>query len=98
MYVRSVRKSGLFFDAPTPKQTQALYNHWLEVNESAFSKSAANIGEWQAVIFGTDNQGVTKNIKTLVQNLLNNGRIDISALEKKISLLMTVTYIVTKWW
>ena len=43
LYVRSVRKSGLFFDAPTPKQTQALYNHWLEVNESAFSDSITNI-------------------------------------------------------
>jgi len=59
LYVRSVRKSGLFFDAPSPKQTQALYNHWLEVNESAFSNSITNIGEWQAVVFGIDNQGVT---------------------------------------
>ena len=45
LYVRSVRKSGLFFDAPTPNQTQALYNYWLEVNEPAFSKSITNIGE-----------------------------------------------------
>tara|TARA_Y100000296_G_scaffold56908_1_gene65225 strand:+ start:494 stop:2158 length:1665 start_codon:yes stop_codon:yes gene_type:complete len=61
LYIRSVRKSGLFFDAPTPKQTQALYNYWLEVNESAFSNSTAKIGGWQAVIFGADSQGVTEN-------------------------------------
>ncbi len=28
-YVTSVRKAGLFFDAPTTKQTQALYTQWL---------------------------------------------------------------------
>lgn len=89
LYVRSVRKSGLFFDAPTPKQTQALYNHWLEVNESAFSDSITKIGEWQAVIFGTDTQGVTEgNIKTLgVKTYLITGKLALGAIEKKISLL-----------
>ncbi|KHT54516.1 glycosyl transferase [Alteromonas macleodii] len=89
LYVRSVRKSGLFFDAPTPKQTQALYNHWLEVNESAFSDSITKIGEWQAVIFGTDNQGVTEeNTKTLgVKTCLITGELALGAIEKKISLL-----------
>lgn len=89
LYVRSVRKSGLFFDAPTPKQTQALYNHWLEVNESAFSDSITKIGEWQAVIFGTDNQGVTEeNTKTLgVKTCLIPGELALGAIEKKISLL-----------
>ena len=89
LYVRSVRKSGLFFDAPTPKQTQALYNHWLEVNESAFSDSITKIGEWQAVIFGTDNQGVTEeNTKTLgVKTCLITGELAPGAIEKKISLL-----------
>ena len=88
-YVRSVRKSGLFFDAPTPKQTQALYNHWLKVNESAFSDSMTKIGEWQAVIFGTDNQGLTEgNIKTLgAKTCLITGEGELGALEKKISLL-----------
>ena len=88
-YVRSVRKSGLFFDAPTPKQTQALYNHWLKVNESAFSDSMTKIGEWQAVIFGTDNQGVTEgNIKSLgAKACLITGEGELGALEKKISLL-----------
>ncbi|AFT96872.1 glycosyl transferase family protein [Alteromonas macleodii str. 'Balearic Sea AD45'] len=89
LYVRSVRKSGLFFDAPTAKQTQALYNHWLEVNESTFSKSAATLGEWQAVIFGCDPQGVTKkNIKDLgAKAWVITGEVDISALQRKISLL-----------
>lgn len=89
LYVRSVRKSGLFFDAPTPKQTQALYNYWLEVNESTFSKSAATLGEWQAVIFGSDPQGVTKkNIKDLgAKAWVITGEVDISALQRKISLL-----------
>ena len=89
LYVRSVRKSGLFFDAPSPKQTQALYNHWLEVNESAFSNSITNIGEWQAVVFGIDNQGVTEeNIKTLgVKTCLITGELALGAIEKKISLL-----------
>jgi GT2 family glycosyltransferase len=88
-YVRSVRKSGLFFDAPTPKQTQALYNHWLKVNESAFSDSMTKIGEWQAVIFGTDYQGVTEgNIKSLgAKACLITGEGELGALEKKISLL-----------
>ena len=89
LYVRSVRKSGLFFDAPTPNQTQALYNYWLEVNEPAFSKSITNIGEWQAVIFGTDNQGVTEgSIKTLgAKTCLITGELALGAIEQKISLL-----------
>tara|TARA_B100000470_G_C19795644_1_gene394176 strand:- start:423 stop:2102 length:1680 start_codon:yes stop_codon:yes gene_type:complete len=89
LYVRSVRKSGLFFDAPTPKQTQALYNYWLEVNEPAFSKSITNIGEWQAVIFGTDNHGVTEgSIKTLgAKTCLITGELALGAIEQKISLL-----------
>ncbi|WP_370244174.1 glycosyltransferase family 2 protein [Alteromonas abrolhosensis] len=89
LYVRSVRKSGLFFDAPTPKQTQALYGHWLKVNESYFSESMTKIGEWQAVIFGTDNQGVTKEyIKSLgAKTCLITGELALGALEKQISLL-----------
>ena len=60
LYVRSVRKSGLFFDAPTPKQTQALYDNWLKVNKRAFSNSTVKIGGWQAVIFGDENFRVTQ--------------------------------------
>ncbi len=60
LYVRSVRKSGLFFDAPTPKQTQALYDHWLKINKRAFSNSTVKIGGWQAVIFGDENFRVTQ--------------------------------------
>nr|WP_321824859.1 glycosyltransferase [Alteromonas macleodii] len=89
LYVRLVRKSGLFFDAPTPKQTQALYNYWLEVNESAFSKSAVKIDGWQAIVFGTDGQGVTKEkLKALgVKTCFITGDIDKSTLEENIARL-----------
>ncbi len=89
LYVRSVRKSGLFFDAPTPKQTQALYNHWLEVNESAFSNSTAKISGWQALIFGSDPHGVTeKNTKELgAQACLITGEMDTGVLNEQISQL-----------
>ena len=89
LYVRSVRKSGLFFDAPTPKQTQALYNHWLEVNKSTFSTSAAEVDGWQAIIFGTDSQGVTEEqLKSLgVGTCLIVGESDLDVLEKQISQL-----------
>ncbi|MBT3136460.1 glycosyltransferase family 2 protein [Alteromonas sp. ALT199] len=89
LYVRSVRKSGLFFDAPTPKQTQALYNHWLEANESAFSKPAGKIEGWQAIVFGTDNLSVTQEkVKSLgAETCLIIGESDLDALEKQISQL-----------
>ena len=89
LYVRSVRKSGLFFDAPTPKQTQALYNHWLEVNKSTFSTSASKVDGWQAIIFGTDSQGVTEaKLKSLgVGTCLIVGESDLDILEKQISQL-----------
>ncbi|MDY6975877.1 MAG: glycosyltransferase [Pseudomonadota bacterium] len=89
LYVRSVRKSGLFFDAPTPKQTQALYNYWLEVNESAFSKSVGKIDGWQAVIFGTDSQGQTEEkLKTLgVKTCFITGNVDQGTLGEHISQL-----------
>jgi len=89
LYVRSVRKSGLFFDAPTPKQTQALYNHWLEVNKSTFSTSAAKVDGWQAIIFGTDSQGITEEqLKSLgVGTCLIVGESDLDVLEKQISQL-----------
>ena len=89
LYVRSVRKSGLFFDAPTPKQTQALYNHWLGVNKSTFSTSAAEVDGWQAIIFGTDSQGVTEaKLKSLgVGTCLIVGESDLDILEKQISQL-----------
>ena len=89
LYVRSVRKSGLFFDAPTPKQTQALYNHWLEVNKSTFSTSAAKVDGWQAIIFGTDSHGVTEaKLKSLGCDIcLITGDIDESTLEENISRL-----------
>ena len=89
LYVRSVRKSGLFFDAPTPKQTQALYNYWLEVNESAFSKSVGTIDGWQAIVFGTDSQGVTEEqLKALgARNFFITGVIDKSTLEENIASL-----------
>ena len=89
LYVRSVRKSGLFFDAPTPKQTQALYNYWLEVNESAFSKSAGKIDGWQAIVFGTDSHGVTEaKLKSLGCDIcLISGDIDKSTLEENIARL-----------
>ncbi|GFD86049.1 hypothetical protein KUL150_21080 [Alteromonas sp. KUL150] len=89
LYVRSVRKSGLFFDAPTPKQTQALYNHWLEVNKSTFSTSAAKVDGWQAIIFGTDSQGITEEqLKSLgVGACLIVGESDLDVLEKQIAQL-----------
>ena len=89
LYVRSVRKSGLFFDAPTPKQTQALYNHWLEVNESVFSKPAGKVDGWQAIVFGTDSQGVTAaKLKSLGCDIcLITGDVDESTLEENISRL-----------
>ncbi|OUX90694.1 MAG: glycosyl transferase [Pseudoalteromonas sp. TMED43] len=89
LYVRSVRKSGLFFDAPTPKQTQALYNHWLEVNKSTFSTPAAEVDGWQAIIFGTGSQGVTEaKLKSLgVGTCLIVGESDLDVLEKQISQL-----------
>ena len=89
LYVRSVRKSGLFFDAPTPKQTQALYNHWLEVNESAFSKSVAKVDEWQAVIFGNDIDGKTKkSIKELgAKTCVITSEADAGVLSEQISQL-----------
>ena len=89
LYIRSVRKSGLFFDAPTPKQTQALYNHWLEVNESVFSKSAGKTDGWQAIVFGTDGQGVTdEKLKALgVKTCFITGDIDKNTLEENITRL-----------
>ncbi|AFT76049.1 glycosyl transferase family protein [Alteromonas macleodii str. 'English Channel 673'] len=86
LYVRSVRKSGLFFDAPTPKQTQALYNYWLEVNESAFSKSAVKIDGWQAIVFGTGNQRVTQEkVKSLgAETCLIIGELDLAVIKKQI--------------
>lgn len=89
LYIRSVRKSGLFFDAPTPKQTQALYNHWLEVNESVFSKSAGKTDGWQAIVFGTDGQGVTdEKLKALgVKTCFITGDIDKNTLEGNITRL-----------
>ncbi len=89
LYVRSVRKSGLFFDAPTPKQTQALYSHWLEVSKSTFSTSAAKVDGWQAIIFGTDSQGITEEqLKSLgVGTCLIVGESDLDLLEKQISQL-----------
>ena len=93
LYVRSVRKSGLFFDAPTAKQTQALYNHWLEVNESTFSKSAATLGEWQAVIFGSDPQGVTKkNIKKRIIANANDAFITLGSELKKLPIILLNIY------
>ena len=89
LYIRLVRKSGLFFDAPTSKQTQALYNHWLEVNESAFSKLAGKIDGWQAIVFGTDNLSFTQEkVKSLgAETCLIIGESDLDALEKQISQL-----------
>ena len=50
-YVTSVRKAGLFFDAPTTKQTQALYTQWLNFKRDVLvSEKKARL--WQAVIFG----------------------------------------------
>ena len=73
----------------SPKQTQALYNHWLEVNESAFSKSAGKIDGWQAIVFGTEGQGVTKEkLKALgVKTCFITGDIDKSTLEENIARL-----------
>ena len=89
LYVRSVRKSGLFFDAPTPKQTQALYNHWLEVNKSVFADSIGKVGEWQAVIFGDDIDGKTENnIKELgAKTCVITSEADTGLLEKRVSQL-----------
>ncbi|WP_421713506.1 glycosyltransferase [Alteromonas abrolhosensis] len=51
-YISSVRRSGLFFDAPTPKQTQQLYNHWLKRDVEASKQRSTKKLDWQAVIFG----------------------------------------------
>ena len=51
-YINSVRKSGLFFDAPTPKQTHNLYQAWLLENNTAFNESCDTQGRWQAVVVG----------------------------------------------
>ena len=52
-YIKSVRKSGLFFDAPTPKQTHQLYQAWLQENHALlFGKDNEAQQSWQAVIVG----------------------------------------------
>lgn len=66
LYVKSVRKSGLFFDAPTSKQTQALYEDWLEINASTILPNDIKPSCWQAVIFGADSLKKTEsNIRAL---------------------------------
>lgn len=52
VYIRSVRRSGLFFDAPTPKQTHKLYQAWLQENKAALLESRVSKGLWQAIIVG----------------------------------------------
>ena len=51
-YISSVRRSGLFFDAPTPKQTQQLYNQWLKRDIKASKQKSTKKLDWQAAIFG----------------------------------------------
>jgi len=51
-YISAVRRSGLFFDAPTPKQTHNLYQAWLLENNTAFNESCDTQGRWQAVVVG----------------------------------------------
>ena len=89
LYVRSVRKSGLFFDAPTPKQTQALYDNWLKVNKRAFSNSTVKIGGWQAVIFGDENFRVTQqNLEELgAEEIVIVGSKEVNEINNQISQL-----------
>ncbi|WP_394222806.1 glycosyltransferase [Alteromonas gracilis] len=52
LYIKSVRRSGLFFDAPTPKQTQQLYAQWLEMEKGSEGFASSHQVGWQAVVFG----------------------------------------------
>lgn len=63
LYVKSVREAGLFFDAPTAKETQMLYDQWLKLNQAKFVEDNSSNKAWQAVIFGSEN--VDKTIKSL---------------------------------
>ncbi|WP_420933994.1 glycosyltransferase family 2 protein [Alteromonas sp. A081] len=54
-YIKSVRKSGLFFDAPTPKQTHQLYQAWLQEHHSLLCEQInKNLQSWQAIIVGRE--------------------------------------------
>ncbi|BCO20531.1 hypothetical protein KUC3_33880 [Alteromonas sp. KC3] len=51
LYIKSIRQAGLFYDAPTPKQTQALYSQWLSHHQNIFKDTCDAREPWQAVIF-----------------------------------------------
>ncbi len=60
LYIKAVRRAGLFFDAPTPKQTRLLYSQWIEFKESSTNSSHQNRPHWQAVIFGSGIESTTR--------------------------------------
>ena len=51
LYVRSIRKAGLFYDAPTPKQTQELYRHWLDFQNKVQPCFHQQDRSWQIIVF-----------------------------------------------
>ena len=68
-YIKSVRKSGLFFDAPTPKQTHKLYQAWLHEHHSLLSEQNNEaLQSWQAIIVGS-----SENFSKTEQNVLALG-------------------------
>jgi len=89
IYARSVRESGLFYEAPTTKQTQALYDNWLIANKGAFSNSTALTEGWQVLICGNDINGDTKeSVNNLGAEIcLITGEVDTEFLQKQISQL-----------
>ncbi|WP_334030911.1 glycosyltransferase family 2 protein [Alteromonas sp. P256] len=68
-YIKSVRKSGLFFDAPTPKQTHKLYQAWLHEHHSLLSEQNNEaLQSWQVIIVGS-----SENFSKTEQNVLALG-------------------------
>ena len=52
-YISAVRRSGLFFDAPTLKQIHNLYQGWLHANHSLLTQQNNQAQQpWQAIIVG----------------------------------------------
>lgn len=65
LYIKSVRRSGLFFDAPTTKQTHQLYSQWQEINRASLAPRSIKKTGWQAVVFG--NGAHQKTMKSLFE-------------------------------
>jgi GT2 family glycosyltransferase len=80
LYVRSVRKAGLFYDAPTPKQTRELYRQWLDFQDQSESYFQQHETPWQIIIFTQqDSEGIDGyinyekgNCRTFVFNVNGN--------------------------